>query len=349
MITRWRRSLAAARANLGRSVAALAPGADATDPGNEVLRLGIKDTPAIGDELRRRLAAEPGLAWLTVDRAAPGGRAVDTGLLNPLTGRPMTGSTSGGPVNILLGIIDLCVGTDGGGSVLGPAAATGLAGIIGSGLGLTCPVERVSTDGFAFRPALGVIARDWPTARTGFRALLRASGAAEPPAAPLAGLRVALPRPGSVTLPDGADMAAELEPYLRPLWAAGAEPVAVDMTGIAARERAMALLREIWATADLAVTLEGPVDLFGLGDSVVGSLGPPGAALQARGGKYLLRALNLVGCTGIALPVPRLSSGLILAGPPGPVGAARALAAADLLAPSLRMPPLFERYFFQLP
>lgn len=349
MTTRWRRSLAAARAQLGRSVVALAPGADAADPGDEVLRLGIKDTAAIGEELRRRLAAEPGLAWLTVDRAAPGGRAIDTGLLNPLTGRPMTGSTSGGPVNILLGIIDLCIGTDGGGSVLGPAAATGLAGVIGSGLGLTCPVERVSTDGFAFRPALGVIARDWPTARIGLTALLRATGVDPPPRTSLSGVRVALPCPGSVTLPDGADMAAALEPYLPPLWEAGARPVFVDMTGIAVRERSIALLREIWTVADLVVTLEGPVDLYGLGDSVVGSLGPPGADLQARGGKYLLRALNLVGCTGITLPVPRLSSGLILAGPPGRQGAACALAAADLLASSLRMPPLFGRYFFQLP
>lgn len=349
MTPRWRRSLAAARAQLGRSVVALAPGADAAEPGDGVLRLGIKDTAAIGETLRRRLAAEPDLAWLTVDRAAPGGRAVDTGLTNPLTGRPMTGSTSGGPVNILLGIIDLCVGTDGGGSVLGPALATGLAGVIGAGLGLTCPVERVSTDGFSFRPSLGIIGRDWATARTGFAALLRATCAGQPPAAPVAGLRVAVPKPGSVTLPDGADMAAELEPWLGALWAAGAEPVAVDMAGIAARERSMTLLGELWDAADLAVTLEGPVDVYGLGDSVVGSLGLPGAALQARGGKYLLRALNVMACTGIALPVPRLASGLILAGPPGPVGAARALAAADLLAPSLRMPPLFERYFFQLP
>jgi len=347
--TRWRRSLEAARAQLGRSVVALAPGAEAADPGDELLRLGIKDTPAIPAELRLRLAAEPGLAWLTVDRAAPGGRAVDTGLANPLTGRPMTGSTSGGPVNILLGIIDLCVGTDGGGSVLGPALATGLAGVIGSGLGLACPVERVSTDGVPFRPSPGIIARDWVTARAGLSALLRATDTPPPPPASLAGVRVALPRPGSVTLPDGADMAAELEPCLEPLWAAGARPVAVYMAGIAGRERSLALLRDIWTAADLVVTLEGPVDLYGLGDSVVGSLGPPGAELQARGGKYLLRAVNMAGCTGIALPVPRLSSGLILAGPPGPQGAARALAAADLLAPSLRMPPLFERYFFQLP
>lgn len=348
-MSRWRRSVEAARAHVGRSVVALAPVAETADHGDEVLRFGVKDTVAISDELRRRLDAEPGLAWLTVDRAAPGGRAIDTGLLNPLTGRPMTGSTSGGPVNILLGLIDLCVGTDGGGSVLGPAAAAGLAGVIGSGLGLVCDVERVSTDGYTFRPGLGIIGRDWPTARTGLAALLQAAGAENPPAAHLSGLRVALPRPGSVTLPDGADMAAALEPYLAPLWEAGAVPVALDMSGIASRARAMDLLHRLWHSVDLSITLEGPVDLCGLGDSVVGSLGRPGAMLQAQGGKYLLRALNLMGCTGVALPIPRLSSALILAGPPGPEGAARALAAADLLAPSLRMPPLFERYFFQLP
>lgn len=349
MTSRWRRSVAAAQAELGRSVVALAPGAADTDREDGVLRFGVKDTAAIEDGLRRRLAAEPGLGWLTVDRAAPGGRAVDTGLTNPLTGRPMTGSTSGGPVNILLGLIDFCVGTDGGGSVLGPALATGLAGVIGAGMGLVSSVERVSTDGYPFRPSLGVIGRDWPTARAGLAALLRAAGVAPPPAADLAGVRVAVPRPGSVTLPDGADMAAELAPWLAPLWAAGAVAVEVDMSGIAARDRSLDLLRRLWDSADLAVTLEGPVDLYGLGDSVVGVLGRPGAQLQALGGKYLLRSVNLAGCTGVALPVPRLASGLVLAGPPGAAGAGRTLAAADLLAPSLRMPPVFGRYFFQLP
>lgn len=348
-MTRWTGSAAAARRALGQAVAALAPGAEEATPPDDVLRYGVKQTPQIWEGLRQRLAAEPGVAWLTIDRGAPGGRAIDTGLLNPLTGRPMSGSTSGGPVNILQGLIDFCVGTDGGGSVLAPALAAGLPGIIGSGLGLLGPEGRISTDGLIFRPALGTIGKDWAITLRSFTILLKAAGIEPlPAAASLRGKRVAVPAPGTVTLPDGAEMTAVLEPYLTPLWEAGAEPVHLSMPGIDQREQALRLLREVWQQADLTVTLEGPVDLYGLGDSVVGCLGAPGASLQAAGGKYLLRAANMAGCTAVALPVPRLCSGLILAGPPGREGAALTLGAADLLAGSIQMPDLFRRYFFQL-
>lgn len=350
-MTRWMRSVAAARRALGEAVVSLAPGAEAATPPDDALRYGVKDTPQIREELRHRLAAQPGIAWLTVDRPAPGGRAIDPGLRNPITGWPMTGSTSGGPVNILEGLLDFCVGTDGGGSVLGPALAAGLPGIIGAGLGLLGPDGRISTDGIEFRPALGTIGKDWPTTRRGFTALLNAAGIEPPHPAPperLRGTRAAVPALGTVILPDGADMAEALAPYLLPLWEAGATPVHVSMAGTGEREHALRLLREVWQQADLAVTLEGPVDVYGIGDSVVGCLGEPGASFQARGGKYLLRAANMAGCTAVALPVPRLCSGLILAGPQGRDGAALTLGAADLLAGSIHMPDLFLRYFFQL-
>ncbi len=42
----------------------------------------------------------------------------------------MTGSSSGTAVNVFLGINDVGIGTDGGGSVLAPAAALNLVGYI---------------------------------------------------------------------------------------------------------------------------------------------------------------------------------------------------------------------------
>lgn len=358
-MTRWQRCLQAA-GRAGRSVATLAPGAAELNPPEDALHLGIKDTWQIGDELRQRLATEPGLAWLTVDRAAPGGRAVDTGLVNPLTGRPMTGSTSGGPVNIWEGFLDACVGTDGGGSVLGPALATGLAGVIGSGIGLLAPGERVSTDGLPFHPGYGVIGRDWAAAKTAFAALLRAAGgeaarveaglAFAAPAA-LTGLTAAVSAAGSVRLPDGSDMAAALEPYAAALRQAGVRIQPLPMVGIGQRERALSVLRQALGEADMVVTLEGPVDVYGLGDSILGSLGEAGAALQAAGGKYLLRAANMAGATAVALPVPRLASGLILCGRTGLAGAAAVFAAAELLIGEggpAGLPPLVRRYIPRL-
>jgi Asp-tRNA(Asn)/Glu-tRNA(Gln) amidotransferase A subunit family amidase len=48
----------------------------------------------------------------------------------------MTGSTSGSPINILKGLNDFAIGTDGDGSVLAPAMSCQLPSVIRAGLGL---------------------------------------------------------------------------------------------------------------------------------------------------------------------------------------------------------------------
>ena len=70
----------------------------------------------------------------TLDRKALGGRAVDAALVNPLTLRAMTGSSSGTALNVLYHINDLGLGTDGGGSVLAPAASVNLYAFISPSL-----------------------------------------------------------------------------------------------------------------------------------------------------------------------------------------------------------------------
>ena len=109
----------------------------------------------------------------TRDRMALGGRALDLQLVNPLTGRWMTGSSSGTALNVFYGMNDVGVGTDGGGSVLAPAAALNLYGFIsplieGSHMK---QYKRMSTDQIPFSPCLGFMAREWT-------ALKRAVGAA---------------------------------------------------------------------------------------------------------------------------------------------------------------------------
>jgi len=246
------RALAAARTRLGGSVTWINPAADAlalrgdADP----VRVGIKDTEAIAVAVAARLTEAPNHLWLTLDRPAPGGRAVDTGLINPLTGRPMTGSTSGGAVNVLEGITDLALGTDGGGSVLGPAMACQLCGILGAGLGLQGTGQGLSTDGRTFVPGLGLIARELSVAYRGLDLLL-GEPLAEPLLAPGGGRvalalsrvrRVIVPAPGSLVRPDGLDMAEGLEPALRRLAGYGIQPVYMDMAGAEDRGRALQIL-----------------------------------------------------------------------------------------------------------
>lgn len=135
---------------------------DALGQENAVGYLGIKDTPSIPLSAVEALA-KAGYVLHTLDKAVLGGRAVDLQLRNPITGRPMTGSSSGTAMNVRLYFNDLGLGTDGGGSVLAPAMSVNLFGFISP---LICAKERkrygrFSTDGHFFYPSLGLIARSW--------------------------------------------------------------------------------------------------------------------------------------------------------------------------------------------
>ncbi|MFP3490450.1 hypothetical protein R0K20_22895, partial [Staphylococcus sp. SIMBA_130] len=62
-------------------------------------------------------------------------------------------------INILKGINDFVIGTDGGGSVLAPAMSCQLPSIIGAGTGLFVKNKKLSTDQYEFTGSIGVIAK----------------------------------------------------------------------------------------------------------------------------------------------------------------------------------------------
>ena len=75
----------------------------------------------------------------------------------------MSGSSSGTAINVFLGMNDIGIGSDGGGSVLAPAMCLNLFGFISylidkENMDL---YSKVSTDGIRFRPSLGYIAKDF--------------------------------------------------------------------------------------------------------------------------------------------------------------------------------------------
>ena len=135
--------------------------------------LGIKNVASIPEEIVFRLE-KAGYALHTLDKAAYGGRAVDMQLKNPVTGRPMTGSSSGTAMNVFLCFNDLGIGTDGGGSVLAPAMGLNLYGFISPLIcsGQMKKYEKRSTDGILFCPSLGLIARSYQVLRHGLEAVL---------------------------------------------------------------------------------------------------------------------------------------------------------------------------------
>lgn len=100
------------------------------EPSPDSILTGIKNTATIPNSLMHKLE-KYGFGLHTIDKKSQlAGRAVDTQLINPISGHVMSGSSSGTAVNVFAGINDLGIGNDGGGSVLAPAISVNIYGFI---------------------------------------------------------------------------------------------------------------------------------------------------------------------------------------------------------------------------
>lgn len=338
-----------ARREIGRSVVSVRP----VDPAREgAVPFGVKDSRAVPLPMISRLQESGRYVWLTVDKMADKGRSVDTDLHNPITYRLMTGSTSGGPINILKGLTEYALGTDGGGSVLGPAAATNLASFIGAGLGCAgrAASKSVSTDGLGFTPSIGAIGKSVAGVRDFYAAAcgLVLGG----PLSTEAPLRIALPRYGDLRLPDGVDMREKLEAYLDRLkgkrfsWGPAVFDE-IDLSGAGDRAAALARMNAAFAAGfDLILSAEGPVDVFGYDETILRSFsGPVGPLLTERGGKFLIKAANMASSSAVTVPTDEVASAVLVCGKPSLDGARAAFAVAGELESVIGSAPLFKRYF----
>lgn len=266
--------------------------------GRQARYLGVKNVPQIPGELIERLA-DGGYELHTLDKAASGGRAVDMQLVNPLTGHPMTGSSSGTAMNVFLHFNDLGIGTDGGGSVLAPAMSLNLYGFISP---LLCAeqmhrYEKRSTDGISFYPSLGLIARSYEELRRGIGAAWgsRADGVRTDSIRPeeKKDLQVLRIEEGSLTDRAGTVLAE-----------------APERSG--GRKELIAFLSDWLPRCDYLISREGPVDVNGIGDSVFGHFDAGTAASQKKSGKGLIRVANMAGATALCIPETALGCGRVL-------------------------------------
>jgi len=301
----------------------------------QVLHLfGIKDTDQIPRAVAEGLQELPGFIFHTVDKMASGGRALDPNLVNPLTGRVMTGSSSASCINILLGINDLAVGTDGGGSVLAPAFSTGLYSIMAKGLGLKGHRSRVSTDSIPFFPGLGIISHSYDLCLKAVSHLSGVeSGVSSRP-------RLAMVQPRGPHLKEVLQVCMDV-------LSSQAEIEVLDNPACSDRPGMLDFLQREFARFSLLLSFEGPVDLMGYGDSVLGKWGSVGRELQTAGGKELMKVANMMDATAVGIPAGELSSGVLVMAPPGKDSGQTALAVGALLAEALPQPQLFQDYFFQ--
>lgn len=305
----------------------------------DLLLFGVKNTGQISWQIVETLTAQ-GYLLHTIDKMAAGGRAIDTDLINPLTGSVMTGSSSGSCLNILLGINDFALGTDGGGSVLGPAISTGLFSIMGKGLGLQGQHARTSTDGIEFTPGVGVISYDYDLCLNVLGHLA--------PFELLTGEQIK-ERQITVALPRGERAKQGLTQALERLDGV-VDFVEADFGSSALsaenRENLIASCLEVLdGQADLIISQEGPIDVWGRGDSVLGTWGETGKKLQAASGKRLLKVANMINATAVGIPIGELATGILLMGKEGHQGGSLCLSVGKLLKDLFALPPLFEHYF----
>ena len=336
-----------AQRELGKSIIKMNPfiQKDIREKDSDVLCFGIKNTIQVPYDIFEKLRWNRKFLWLTVDKMADKGRSMDTDLINPLTYRVMTGSTSGGAINILKGINDLAIGTDGGGSVLAPAMSCMLPSMIGSGLDLFVDKESLSTDSIKLRGSIGVIAKKLDMIIQVFEEMLgkslRSKGIDEKE------LIIAVPKQGTVKTPDNKDMTEKLSPYIELLSEMNCKFIYIDFSNCHERQTALEKIKESFVKhhADIILTYEGPIDVYGYGETIPEQFGDIGKHITENNGKFLLRAANIYKTTALTIPSKDMASGLLVIADHGYENAMKAVKVAGYLEAAITLPQVWTRYY----
>ena len=340
-LTVYQEKIQLAKRELGRSVVNISENIKSNE--NDPIFYGVKDTPTIPEIFLERLQRKEKYIQLTIDKASDKGRAIDTDLINPITYRVMTGSTSGGPINILKGINNFAIGTDGGGSVLAPAISCQLPSIMAAGLGMQVNHTKTSTDGISFSGSVGVIGKNIFQIKKVIEIMLAEKLSDHIPSQ----LNIAIPKKDSLIRPDGIDMHTIVMKYLSLLTNIDLNILEVDLSGIDDRKIAIQKMKKCFKKADIILTCEGPVDVYGYGETIPQMFGKTGKYITQNHGKYFIRAANMNRATAVSIPIDELSSGLVVYAPEGRKQGAKAIQLASQLEKVIQLPEVWIRYFLE--
>ena len=261
-----------------------------TEQTKEVKLIGVKNTSDIDRSLIKKLTDSKKFFWHTIDKMSGNGRALDTELINPLTGRSMTGSSSGTAINIFLGINDLGIGTDGGGSVIYPAVSLNLYSFLGSGIGLKSEKIKKSTDGIDFSAGIGLISRDLETLYSAVTLLSNIKNEK-------ISCRIAV--------------LDNLEKDLKIKNIFDKSFISNDFDSDD-RMDIINKLSKIFSKYDLLVAKEEMIDFNSYGDSIIGNLGEKAKKSQLDSNKKLGKVLNMMNLSAITVPADEISSAYII-------------------------------------
>lgn len=264
---------------------------------DDVKYVGIKNTNYIPESILEKLSKDH-FYLHTLDKSSLGGRAIDTFIMNPITARPMTGSSSGTAVNVFLGINDLGVGTDGGGSVLAPAMSLNLFGFISNEIEkefMENSNGRVSTDGIAFSPSIGYICKDLNMLKRAVELTMFNIKKIED----ISHIKVYVSN-------EFHECNEILDENIKNINKVSFPKLYSD------RNQLIEFLNVTLPQCDVLLSYEGPVDLVGTGDSVLGHCDDLTQQIQNKGGKGLIRVVNMVNATALVIPTNELSRGIVL-------------------------------------
>ena len=279
---------------------------------------GVKNVSSIPNTLMHKLE-KTGFALHTIDKKSQlAGRAVDTELINPLTGHYMSGSSSGTALNVFAGINDLGIGNDGGGSVLAPAMCVNILGFI-SKLIEEDRVQTIkkNTDGMLSGNSLGFFARDR-------KILLKAIK-------------------DSIGVEAGEDFGIVFSDQEYP----GIRSQVIEpMDAFRARNELTEYLKGILEKCDVMILQEGPVDLYGFGDSLFGHFDERTRQIQKDSGKGYVRVCNTAGASAMVIPGKELGCATLLMCESKREKVSRLLKAAEYIEDV--HDELIERYFLDV-
>lgn len=285
--------------------------------------LGVKNSLRLTDEMETRLN-QCSYYLHTRDKYSLGGRAIDIDLKNPITGLPMTGSSSGTAINVFLGINDIGMGTDGGGSVLAPAISLNLFSLIDPLLFRAerkIENEKISTDGISFMPSIGLISRNLNLLRKLYL-----------------GLRVLEDSNRKVKI------LVDDENICNLLKDENVEFSSLEGKYDNERIALIETTKRLFEKYDVIVSKEGPVDLNGFGDTVFGHFDDKTKKIQVAAKKGFLRIANMANCFALTVPSSELSTAYVILCDSNNVSAIRK---SFIIAESLyrENDELSERYF----
>jgi len=270
------------------------------DRNDTVRYIGVKNCCQVPGSLVKTLQKKGNYRLHTLDAASYGGRAVDINLKNPISGKPMTGSSSGTAINVLIGINDLGIGVDGGGSVLAPAMSVNLYGFISPLIerNFVSQFSKISTDQILFSPSIGFIAGEYDEIKRAIHCVLDLPE---------------IPQSGTLLIPKAdANHKKANEKILEKLPSSCSVTEIVYPCLVKDRRSIIAFLNQQLDGCDVLLSYEGPVDYEGFGDTVIGHFDELTSSNQQRSNKGLIRVVNMVNATALVVPASEFACGYVL-------------------------------------